>query len=172
MTLTTEEKRKQANTGEGAMTLSAREKLEQGNKRFISNQLVATDKVFDARMQTKEAQHPFAMVLTCADSRVSPEWIFDQPPGQLFVVRNAGNQASDSTLMSFSYSINVLKVPYLLIMGHEKCGAIKEAPEKHKEAVLRNIDAQEKILQEAFPQPDLIIEKAFYELSSGTVVFL
>lgn len=72
-------------------------------------------------------QHPWATVLTCADSRVSPSWIFDTTPGELFVIRSAGNTAFDAAIASIEYSIGVLKTPLVMVMGHSGCGAVSAA---------------------------------------------
>ena len=74
-----------------------------------------------------EKQEPYAAILTCADSRVIPERIFNAAEGDLFVVRVAGNVASPETIASLEYAVGELKVPLILVMGHEDCGAIKEA---------------------------------------------
>jgi carbonic anhydrase len=72
-------------------------------------------------------QHPFASVLTCSDSRVSPELIFDQGLGDLFVVRNAGNVVDSIVLGSLEYGAIHLKTPLIVVMAHQKCGAVTAA---------------------------------------------
>ena len=74
-----------------------------------------------------EEQHPWATVLTCADSRVSPSWIFDTTPGELFVIRSAGNTAFDEAIASIEYSISILQTPLVMVMGHSGCGAVSTA---------------------------------------------
>ena len=73
------------------------------------------------------SQHPWATVLTCSDSRVSPSWVFDTTPGELFVIRNAGNTAFTEAIASVEYSVSVLKTPLLMVMGHSGCGAVTAA---------------------------------------------
>ena len=73
------------------------------------------------------AQRPWAAVLTCADSRVSPEWLFDVGPGALFEVRSAGNTAFDAGIASLEYAVAELAVPLILVLGHSGCGAVKAA---------------------------------------------
>ena len=72
-------------------------------------------------------QAPWATILTCADSRVSPEWIFDAAPSDLFVIRSAGNTAFDEAIASMEYSVDVLETPLIMVMGHSSCGAIAKA---------------------------------------------
>ena len=66
-------------------------------------------------------------MLTCADSRVSPSWIFDTTPGELFVIRSAGNTAFDEAIASIEYSISILQTPLVMVMGHSGCGAVSTA---------------------------------------------
>ena len=74
-----------------------------------------------------DGQQPWATVLTCADSRVSPSWIFDTTPGELFVIRNAGNTAFTEAIASVEYSVSVLNTPLVMVMGHSGCGAVTSA---------------------------------------------
>ena len=73
------------------------------------------------------AQHPIAAILSCADSRVAPELAFDQGPGDLFVVRLAGNFVDDDGLASLEYAVKFLGVPLLMVLGHTNCGAVAAA---------------------------------------------
>jgi carbonic anhydrase len=107
--------------GNAAMT-----RLLEGNKRFMAGTLAAKD-VGSAREATKNGQTPFATVLTCSDSRVVPEFIFDTNIGEIFVVRNAGNCVDSVTLGSLEYGTEHLHTPLLAILGHEKCGAVTAA---------------------------------------------
>lgn len=72
-------------------------------------------------------QNPYAGILSCADSRIAPEYAFDSSRGDLFVVRIAGNFASPEGVASFEYAVEVLKTPLLLVLGHDSCGAVKSA---------------------------------------------
>jgi len=72
-------------------------------------------------------QHPWATVLTCSDSRVAPSWVFDTTPGELFVIRNAGNSAFDEAMATVEYGVSILKTPLLMVMGHSGCGAVTAA---------------------------------------------
>ncbi|MBU6457127.1 MAG: carbonic anhydrase [Bradyrhizobium sp.] len=70
-------------------------------------------------------QNPYAAILSCADSRVAPEYAFDASRGDLFVCRVAGNFATDETVASLEYAVAILKVPLILVLGHDACGAVK-----------------------------------------------
>ncbi|MAR07114.1 MAG: carbonic anhydrase [Cyanobium sp. NAT70] len=72
-------------------------------------------------------QAPWATILTCADSRVSPEWIFDAAPSDLFVIRSAGNTAFNNAIASMEFAVLELKMPMIMVMGHSNCGAVKAA---------------------------------------------
>ena len=82
---------------------------------------------FNSPRALATSQRPWATVLTCSDSRVSPSWVFDTTPGDLFVIRNAGNSAFDEATASVEYGISVLKTPLLMVMGHSGCGAVTAA---------------------------------------------
>jgi len=104
-------------------------KLLDGNQRFISGSL-ATKDIGDARRkELSNAQHPFAIVVTCSDSRVPPEIIFDQDLGDLFVVRSAGNVLDPILVGSIEYAAGHLHAPLLILLGHDKCGAVSAALE-------------------------------------------
>lgn len=101
--------------------------LRAGNLRYVRSQRVlSTDTAHDAedRHRLAREQHPFAAVLTCADSRICPEFIFDQRIGRIFEIRNAGNLVDDDVMASFEYAIEHLHVPLVLVLGHKGCGAI------------------------------------------------
>jgi carbonic anhydrase len=101
----------------------ALKRLMDGNGRYASNQ--PTSKDFSAgRAARATAQYPVAAVLGCADSRVSPELIFDQTPGDIFAVRIAGNYSNADNLASLEYGVAVLNAPLIIVLGHTNCGAI------------------------------------------------
>jgi len=107
---------------------AALHELRQGNSRFVnSSRTVSTDTSHDAeyRRSTAKGQHPFAAILCCSDSRVVPEFIFDQRPGSIFEVRNAGNVVDDDVMASLEYAVEHLHVPLIVILGHKGCGAIE-----------------------------------------------
>lgn len=98
-----------------------------GNQRFVANALTHTNQTASRRDEVAKGQHPVAMVLTCSDSRVPPEVVFDQGLGDLFVIRNAGNILDDHGLGSMEYAVEHLHVTLLVVLGHEKCGAVSAA---------------------------------------------
>ncbi|MEM4336115.1 MAG: carbonic anhydrase [Candidatus Anstonellales archaeon] len=99
------------------------EKLKEGNRRFVSGQRAGYN-FAERRKEVLGGQKPFVTIVTCSDSRVVPEFIFDANIGELFVVRTAGNILDDVSLGSVEYGTGHLKTPLLLILGHEKCGAV------------------------------------------------
>ncbi|KOF56518.1 MULTISPECIES: carbonic anhydrase [Clostridium] len=107
--------------------------LMNGNKRFIMNKLRSKDSYDKLRRELYEkGQFPKAVVITCSDSRVVPEFIFDVELGELFVIRNAGNIVDKSVIENVEFAVSHLGARYILIMAHEKCGAVAEAVEKIK----------------------------------------
>lgn len=103
----------------------ALEKLIEGNKRFAESDHFSINRVEQRRLELIEGQNPFAAIISCADSRVPAEIVFDQGLGELFVVRNAGNVISSSVIGSIEYALIHLGVKLVVILGHDDCGAIK-----------------------------------------------
>lgn len=104
---------------------SAKQLLIEGNKRFVSDKVLPNDLSYAKRINLAiKGQYPFAVVLSCSDSRVPPELVFNQGLGDIFVVRNAGNVVDAVTLGSIEYGAEHLGVPLIVVMGHEKCGAV------------------------------------------------
>ena len=106
---------------------TALSQLKAGNARFSADTLTHPGQSASRRTEVAQGQHPFAVVLTCADSRLSPEIIFDQGLGDLFVIRNAGNLLDDLVLGSIEYAVEHLHVPLVVVLGHSKCGAVSAA---------------------------------------------
>jgi len=99
-----------------------------GNQRFAANQLTSIDHDLTVlKEKTVDKQEPFAAVLSCADSRVPVELIFDQTIGHIFVTRVAGNMVTPEIIASLEYGVAVLGVKVLLVLGHSGCGAVKAA---------------------------------------------
>jgi carbonic anhydrase len=98
--------------------------LMDGNERFAEDHPIHPDQTLERLRDLNRGQHPVAAVVSCSDSRVPPELIFDQGLGDLFVIRNAGNIVADYEIGSLEYAIEVLEVPLIIIMGHTNCGAI------------------------------------------------
>src|SRR3954464_3969879 len=105
---------------------AALKKLMDGNQRYVSGQLQSLDEDLSIlKARTAEKQEPFAAILSCADSRVPVEFVFDQSIGQLFVVRVAGNVATPEITASLEYGVAVLGTKVLMVLGHGTCGAVK-----------------------------------------------
>ncbi len=102
-------------------------RLKDGNERFAADRPEDKDIGSARRKELTAGQHPFVIVLSCADSRVPPEIIFDQGLGNLFVVRVAGNISEPFALGSIDYAVEHLHVPLIVVLGHENCGAVKAA---------------------------------------------
>jgi carbonic anhydrase len=105
----------------------SKELLMQGNERFVSGHAQHPRSDEHRRAELATTQHPFAVVLACADSRTAPELVFDQGLGDLFVVREAGNVLDDHTIGSIEYAAEHLHSPLIVVLGHERCGAVAAA---------------------------------------------
>ena len=100
------------------------ELLKEGNKRYVLSTPTKKDFI-DIRKKLVQGQHPWATIISCSDSRVVPEYIFDANPGELFIIRTAGNIAEDKTVLgSIEYGCEHLHTPILLILAHQNCGAV------------------------------------------------
>jgi carbonic anhydrase len=95
----------------------------QGNARYVDGVARRHDFKHE-REALAGGQNPFAAVLSCADSRIAPEYAFDSGRGDLFVCRVAGNFAGDETIASMEYAVAVLNAPLILVLGHDSCGAV------------------------------------------------
>lgn len=100
--------------------------LREGNLRFVEKETLPKD-ITLKRLEKlgKDGQHPFAVIVSCSDSRVPPEIIFDQAVGDIFVVRTAGNVVDDVALGSIEYGAEHLGAKLIVVLGHSKCGAVK-----------------------------------------------
>ncbi|REH00810.1 carbonic anhydrase [Flavobacterium aquicola] len=105
--------------------LSPLQKLEEGNKRFVSGKPMHPDETLERLRELKAGQHPFAVVVSCSDSRVPAELVFDQGLGDIFSIRTAGNVIGDYELGSIEYAVEHLDCKLIVVMGHKGCGAIK-----------------------------------------------
>jgi carbonic anhydrase len=101
------------------------QRLKEGNERFIKDDLKLCKLTEAKRESLVEKQNPFAVILGCADARVSPEIVFDQTIGDLFVVRVAGNIVGPVELDSIEFAALILGAKLIVVMGHENCGAVK-----------------------------------------------
>jgi carbonic anhydrase len=108
---------------------AAWKRLREGNARFVSDMPAPRDISRQRRATLARGQRPFAAVLTCADSRVAPELVFDQGLGELFVLRMAGNVADAGVIGSIEYAVEHFRCPLVVVLGHESCGAVQAAVE-------------------------------------------
>ncbi|PYJ59803.1 MAG: carbonic anhydrase [Verrucomicrobia bacterium] len=104
-------------------------KLKEGNGRYASGKLQHPGQTTERRAELTKDQHPFAVIVSCSDSRVPPEIVFDQGLGDLFVVRVAGNVIDDHGLGSIEYAVDHLGARLIVVLGHQSCGAVKAAKE-------------------------------------------
>ncbi|TAK13036.1 MAG: carbonic anhydrase [Anaerolineae bacterium] len=179
----------------------ALERLKAGNLRFQNNEPHTYVRVLEDFDVDPQSQDPFAAVLTCSDSRVVCEMLFDTGIGDLFVARLAGNIASPEALGSLEFAVNALGVNLILVLGHENCGAIKAAmsgesyaghleevigvirpavvgaPDYHA-AILANIRQSIEVISRApllaarLASGSLAVSGGYYDLDSGSVRFL
>jgi carbonic anhydrase len=102
--------------------------LMEGNARFASGNSIHPDQnITYRRAELTTSQHPFAVIVTCSDSRIPPEIVFDQGLGDIFVVRTAGEVMDNVTLGTIEYAVDHLNVPLVLVVGHDACGAVDAA---------------------------------------------
>lgn len=139
-------------SGHGAPSVSpdeALQKLMDGNLRYVQYQMTGL-KLCDLETRTSlaKSQKPYAIILTCSDSRVPPEIVFDKGLGEIFVVRVAGNIPDPIVLGSIEYAAEHLGAPLIMVLGHERCGAVSATVQaKGKSTGSPNIDAIVKAIQ-------------------------
>ena len=102
-------------------------RLVEGNKRFVRGEARFKTAQREVLAELANAQHPYATILSCSDSRVPPELVFDAGFGELFIVRVAGNVISPEVMGSFQYAGVHLRTPLFVVLGHEGCGAVQAA---------------------------------------------
>jgi carbonic anhydrase len=136
-------------SGTSVSSDDALQKLMDGNKRYLENKLTSAAMSDSAtRTSLANSQKPYAIILSCSDSRVPPEIIFDKGLGELFVVRVAGNIPDPVVLGSIEYAAEHLGSPLVMVLGHERCGAVKATVDsKGKSTGSPNIDAIVKIIE-------------------------
>ena len=105
----------------------ALETLKEGNRSFKTDSPVRAVQGRERRLEIARGQTPFATLVSCSDSRVPPELLFGRGLGELFIVRNAGNTVDTTALGTIEYGVAALGVPLIVVMGHEKCGAVDAA---------------------------------------------
>jgi carbonic anhydrase len=104
-------------------------RLKDGNSRYTNGNLQHPGQTTERRAELAKSQHPFAIIVSCSDSRVPPEIVFDQGIGDLFIRRVAGNVINDESLGSIEYAVDHLGVRLILVLGHQRCGAVQAAKE-------------------------------------------
>ena len=124
--------------------LAPLDKLKVGNERFVSGHPVHPDETLDRIRELKKGQNPFVVVVSCSDSRLPPELIFDQGLGDVFSIRTAGNVIGDYELGSIEYAVEHLHCKLIVVLGHENCGAIQayatSGKEKHNDHIQTLVD--------------------------------
>lgn len=126
---------------------AALQKLMEGNQRFAQHHPQYPDQSQARLQEVAHAQHPFVTILSCADSRVPAEIVFDQGIGDIFDVRIAGNIAIPEAIGSIEYAVVLLGTPVLMVLGHERCGAVTAAVQN--EALLGDISSFVKAIKPA-----------------------
>jgi carbonic anhydrase len=147
--------------------LTALEKLKVGNQRFVTGYPIHPDETLRRIRELKRGQHPFAVVVSCSDSRIPPELIFDQGLGDIFTIRTAGNVIGDYELGSIEYAVEHFHCNLVIVLGHENCGAVEAFIssdfEKHQDHIQNIIDyiagedEEKAILDSIKTNPDLAI---------------
>jgi carbonic anhydrase len=138
---------------------AALQQLIDGNRRFVEGRLTSLDEDLKLlKTKTAEKQEPFAALLSCADSRVPVELIFDQSIGHLFVTRVAGNIATSAIIASLEYGVAVLGTTVIMVLGHANCGAVKASIEA--KAVPGQISALYPYIRPAVDQAGANLEAA------------
>ena len=178
---------------------AVKKELIAGNQRFLSGDFKKTDYKNDI-LHTKSAQHPYALIFGCMDSRVPPEIIFDQGIGKIFVERVAGNLEDPNIIGSIEYAVKFKKIKLIVVLGHTNCGAIQGTLDKVELGNLTQLTGQikesftanesqhhvslnvNKTIQDILDKSDVIrkqayddtveIVGAFYEVETGQVKFL
>ena len=183
-------------------------RLQEGNRRFAKAWVSASgtgtprqrmDKlnaIWDDNCQIDPAalaqgQKPFAAILSCADARVDPSWIFASGSGELFQVRSAGNTAFNDAIASMEYAVSVLGTPLVLVLGHSACGAVKAAmasnpiratikPGEGLEAVIKgnvraaaaSLVAKSEVLRSAVNAGKVTVRGSYFDIATGVVTLL
>lgn len=138
----------------GSTPEEALRRLKAGNARFVADNLKEATPPSRQRLTTASKQKPIAVVLTCADSRATPEFIFDKGIGALFVVRVAGNVGGPEVYASMEYAAGVLKTPLIVVLGHSKCGAV-DAVVKGKDLPSENLKSLARLIKTGDAVEDL-----------------
>jgi carbonic anhydrase len=138
----------------------ALEYLKEGNARFVSN-LRAHRDLLEQVNETRDGQYPFATILSCIDSRVSAELVFDQGLGDIFSIRIAGNVLNDDILGSMEFACKVAGSKLIVVLGHSRCGAVKGAVDQVEMGNLTGL------LKKIEPAINLVADEAKFERGDG-----
>lgn len=122
------------------------QKLIEGNNRYVHAQLLHPHQSISRLKEISAEQTPFAVIISCSDSRVPPEIIFDQGLGDLFVIRTAGNVIGEYELASIEYAVLKLNCKVIVITGHEKCGAIQAFMEQSSDSLSGHLNSLVKFI--------------------------
>ena len=164
--------------------------LKLGNKEFLN--ILENDKALkDRRDELVKGQHPEVLIITCSDSRVVPEIIFNCSLGDIFVIRTAGNVINEGELATVEYAIEHLKVKRIVVLGHSHCGAVHATIKNEKGQYLdpilnrirknigdisdeylaskENASKEANYIKEKFPQYEGIIESMIYDIEGSIV---
>ncbi len=145
---------------------AAIQRLLEGNQRYRSGQAAHPHANAERRSEIAHGQQPFAIILGCVDSRVPPEMVFDCGLGDLFVIRSAGQALDAAVLGSLEFGVAELHIPLLVVLGHEKCGAVIatiEALEQHAQAegsIQALVEAIRPAVEQAHTQGGPLLESA------------
>ena len=164
--------------------------LKLGNKEFL-NKLENDKALKDRRDELVKGQHPEVLIITCSDSRVVPEFIFNCSLGDIFVIRTAGNVINEGELATVEYAIEHLKVKRIVVLGHTHCGAVHATMKNEKGQYLdpilnrirknigdisdeylaskENAFKEANYIKEKFPQYEGIIESMIYDIEKSTI---
>ncbi len=159
--------------GPGVTPDEALKKLMDGNKRFVEGKIAIENCGIERRQELTKGQNPFAVILSCSDSRVPPEHIFDQGLGDIFVVRVAGNIADSIELGSVEYAVEHLNAPLILVLGHQMCGAVKATvdgghPEGNIGSIVKKIEPAVKKAKVKVKAKDNLLDAAILENTKET----
>ena len=174
--------------------MTDKERLKRGNEQYVASGEYAGDVSEAAREEAKGGQEPYAVIVTCSDSRVIPEAIFSAGIGDLFVIRVAGNVIDKHQLGSIEYAAEHLGAKTVVVLGHTGCGAvnaalfhdpegyvryitqeIKRAVGKERDplkACVLNVERSVNKIKKSLTAEDLVVEGAVYDIVTGRVEFL
>ena len=147
----------------------ALERLMAGNKRYVDMKLKHPDTTNDRRVEVAKGQHPFAAIIGCIDSRVAPELAFDQGLGDLLVSRVGGAIADDSIIGSTEFGVEEFHIPLVMVLGHERCGAIKATLEAVKSNKMDTPGQIGAVVKPIIPAVKAVIGKGGDELDNAVI---